>query len=94
MDKHKFEKEKTRLLFELNNNPRGIPHSKLPTEPELIGFLKSLIKQKKAVWLQELDGTWLYIKMKEGTTAPMGKTTFRWLPPELNKKRSKHEKAG
>ena len=70
------------LEFKLGNNPRGIKAKDLPKEPELIEYMKKLLKNKKAVWLKELDGTILFIKMD----APNGITHWHWLPPELPKR--------
>ena len=80
--------KKEELLKQLKENPNGIEYEKLPKDPELITYMKSLLNKKQAVWIKHLNGKWYYIKLKDKETAPFGKTQWIWEPtilPRSNK---------
>ena len=80
----KVQKAIKNFEFKLGNSPRGIRTTDLPTEPELVEYMKELLKNKKAVWLKELDGKIYFIKMD----APNNIKFFHWLPPQIKRKKS------
>ena len=69
-------KRKT-LEHNLRNNPHGIHAVDLPDDPELIEWMKSLLDNKKAVWLQKGDD-YYFIMIREPYKAPMGKRKWVW----------------
>ena len=75
--------EITKLEHKLKNNPNGIAYKNLPTDTWAVDWMKSLLAEKKAIWLQfHGDEEFYFILMKEPYEAPMGRMRWIWLHKE------------
>ena len=70
--------EITQLKHRLQNNPNGIAYKDLPTNECAVNYMKSLLSEKKAVWLQfHGNEEFYFILIREPHEAPMG--VMRWI---------------
>lgn len=67
------------LEHQLKNNPNGIPYKDLPTEEVLVNYMKGLLAKNKAIWLEDFEGNFTFILMRDPYTAPMDKTKWKWV---------------